>query len=73
MTVNARYEYAMGHLLLDRGLFSRGEAALFRLAQKVMEHGSATVAFADYCCVLSTTQGGVAPSLPDHAISGPRL
>ena len=33
----------------------------FPLAQKVMEHGSATVAFADYCCVLSTTQAVLPP------------
>lgn len=33
----------------------------FPLAQKVMEHGSATVAFADYCCVLSMTQAVLPP------------
>lgn len=33
----------------------------FPLAQKVMEHGSATVAFADYCSVLSMTQGVLPP------------
>jgi hypothetical protein len=33
----------------------------FPLAQKVMKHGSATVAFADYCTVLGTAQAVLPP------------
>ncbi len=50
-----------------------GGGRSFPLAQKVMEHGSATVGYEDYRGVLEMALAVLPPKLPGHLAGGSRL